>query len=466
MTPGAAGAEVARAWLDTGLRAAATGPVAEPSAVAPWLLAAYGAHPWAPPPGAVVDWGRLLLGPRVAPMASSHPVALPTALLPAVARYRDHLLGRLGVDPLLGAVRDAAARHGVVPQPQVVSAWVGLVVERLRERQPLSLPSPDFPTLRRQLRHPQPVARGLAQPGAEGVAVELLQESYGQLAAAARRFTRLLTPEMVAVLEALPVLERPSQRLALGQLLRAKGALAAGLASPRPQARGERAPAGAARGNQPTGGFWELATGGRVAQLVASELALVEDDGAVDAFDARWAADELLCYRRDEGAKPREERLLVIALPTAIDTLGVKDPELPHRRSVLLLAALMALGDRWLGDGSHRATVAWLEVGPPNVGPWEWALLEVVGRGAFNAGLAQRLRVADPEALGDWLAEHFPPGTGAGQGRQVELIEVHLTPQPRLGQVLQAKGITLGHHPWRCDGPVPLLLDASAVQGP
>ncbi|PIE19951.1 MAG: hypothetical protein CSA65_00465 [Proteobacteria bacterium] len=365
-------------WLAVGFcLGRLTRPSAESVALAsPWVRAALEEAPQLPPVGVIADVGQLLAG---AALDSSRALSSgDPAVDRALARYDEHVLGRLAADPRLEAAADALAR---LPERQRPAA-VALVVEHLLGNLGFDGGAPVRPAIARRLLNRPPAELldlGLSAlrhqaGGAEGVAA--LVASYEELAQRARHLRMLLSDAIVFALENLEVLRSRAQRLAAGQMVE----IAAAFDKAIPQRlrrivrrRGDVQTRVEDDSHYPTGGFSAISNSGSLENLVSSELAYMdpaEEAGeggereANDLFDVRYAEGELLYYTRDESVFSRNRRLIVFSLAPDLVQARFKDAQLPAQRLVMALGLLLSAARRlsdWLRDEALELRVVLLD---------------------------------------------------------------------------------------------------------
>jgi hypothetical protein len=345
--------EAGERWLAAGVLLGRLGPLGPEGLAegAGWLLALLAERPEVPPPGAVLDLGRLLLGgppppPRPLPV-------LPAPLRAAVRAYEEALLDALAAERRVEAAGEALGRLAPAARP----AALGYALSRLLGR---VLPAGGVDVapglVRRVLARPvEELAReGSASLQAQDAACAALTEGYAALAQGARRAGALLTDADVFVLEHWGALRGSAERLALEQAAEAAGHLLARLPErPRPRHAREGAQATALddEASYPTGGFSSVATSGSIENLVASELAYMDvpaegDAPEMDLFDVRYVEGELLYYTRDESVFVRRRRHVTLAFLADLALARVKDPGERYQRLVLLLGAVKAVLER------------------------------------------------------------------------------------------------------------------------
>ena len=407
MTTELRGPREAEQWLCAGLCLARL-EGASPEAVAealPWLLATHAELPALPPPGVVVDLGRLATGASLAPTRPV-PDSVPH-LRVAVRAYEDHVLARLAAEPHLVAVVNALARLPVELRPRGVAFLVARVLTRLGFAAGTAV-SPGL--ARRVLEHPpaELLQTGHAALRERGAAVERLGEAYEALASAARRTRALLGDAEVFTLENLARLQGRAQRLALEQAVEAAEALAEAL--PR-RARPRTPQAGQAPSHLeddaafPLGGFSSVSNVGSLENLVTSELVYMDDDAGLDLFDMRYVEGELLYYTRDESLVVRRRRVVTFALLPGLTQARVKDAGLRWQRGVLVLGLVLSLVRRlsvWLGEQELRFRVVVVGEGlEAERGLCELLLREWLARGTAEVTTAARLETVLAQAAED-----------------------------------------------------------------
>lgn len=336
--------DAARDWMAAGLSLARTAGAHPAQDAARWLRALAELRADLPPPGFVVDLGRLLTQERSSRLADPGPAWLRS--------YEDQVLGRVAVDPLREAVSDAIRALPTGLRAIAVALCVDAVLGRIgftdgNEVDPGALRDLDaWPEA-------QWAARAtVAQRGAAG---SRLERQIHALVDQFQRAARALDPADVAVIERLPALPSAGDRLALRQVIDASEALCAGLPR-RMRSTGRRGHVSTNLDDEsayPVGGFSAISTRGSPENLLPSELAGMEDDDGPDLFDVRWAEGELLHYTRDESQFVRTRRRIAIALSADLAGARFREEGLPWQRAVIALGMVHAIVARlaeWLGD--------------------------------------------------------------------------------------------------------------------
>jgi hypothetical protein len=407
MTMELRGPQEAEQWLCAGLcltRLEGSTPESLTKAL-PWLLATLAELPTLPPPGVVVDIGRLATGAPLAP-AWAVPDTAPH-LRAAVRAYEDHLLARLAAEPQLEAVVNALARLPMELRPRGVAFLVARVLMRLEFASGTAV----NPGLTRRVLEQPPaelLQAGHATLREPGAAVERLSEAYEALASAARRARALLGDAEVFTLENLAQLQGRAQRLALEQAVEAAEALAQALPL---RARRRTPPAGQSptqledEAAFPQGGFSSVSNVGSLENLVTSELVYMDDDAGLDLFDVRYVEGELLYYTRDESLFVRRRRVVTFALLPELTEARVKDAGLRWQRGVLVLGLVLSLVRRlsvWLGEEDLRFRVVVVDEGlEAERGLCELLLREWLARGNAEVTTADSVETVLAQAEED-----------------------------------------------------------------
>lgn len=332
----------------------------------PWLLATLSEVPALPPPGVVLDLGRLATGASLS-AASPLPDTSP-ALRAALRAYEDHVLARLAAEPHLEAVVNALARLPAALRPRGVAFLVSRVLTRLAFESGTSV----SPGLARRTLEPPPaelLQAGFAALRQPGAALERLAEGYEALGHGARRARALLGDTEIFTLENLEHLQGLAQRLALQQAVEAAETLEQALPPrlrPRPLPAG-RVPAHLEEeASYPLGGFSSVSNVGSLENLVTSELVYMEDEAELDLFDVRYVEGELLYYTRDESLFVRRRRVVTFVLLPELAQARVKDAQVPWQRLVVVLGLVLCLVRRltlWLSQEELRFRVLFLHEG-------------------------------------------------------------------------------------------------------
>ena len=272
-------ATAAQRWLSAGLCLLRTGKPS-PEALRPaasWLLAALTEHPSLPPPGFLVDVGRLLDGAHLE--LSSAFVPEERRLRSALRGYEDQLLGRLAADPLLTAAGDAVARLGPELRPAAVGLFSASVLERIGFRGGIAV-QPAVARRGAQRSAEEILEEGLGVLREPSATTALLADGYEALVRAAQRARSLVADAEVFALENLTVLRSLSQRLSIQQIVEVAEALSQQL--PRRLARRAQPTGSAAtqledESQYPVGGFSSMSTSGSLENIVTSELIYMND---------------------------------------------------------------------------------------------------------------------------------------------------------------------------------------------
>ncbi|MGK0362934.1 MAG: hypothetical protein ACI9U2_005256 [Bradymonadia bacterium] len=368
-----------------------------------WLQAAIEILPVGVPTGVILDIGRILTGPAFQGEFNDWSASAHTGharLDQALARYDEHVIGRLSSDRLLESATDAMARLSAEDQAD----GIAIVLDELLRRLGVQAPTVPAGAVRRLSRSPTSELRALgfaALSAADGPADDLA-DAYLALVDGARRLGTLLTPTEIYTLQNLHALRGAAQRLALRQITEA--ATRFGLPK---RARRVRSKAGNVAvmpdddATYPMGGYAALATTGGLSNLVSSELIYMDDDADIDAFAVRWASGELLKYTRDESVFRRTRRQIVLVCAADLDTCRVKDADAPAQRIVLALGALVAGIEaliRWLDRVALSIVVVFEHDGARDPLKAERALLGLRLRAAIDAGI---VTFADAAPEGD-----------------------------------------------------------------
>lgn len=307
-----------------------------------------------PPLGMLADLVALLGRPGLPARRAAQVEVGP--LRDALLRYDDDVLARLGLEPLLLAVRDAIAAL----TPARRGAAMALVAVHLIDR--LDVAGGEVPplVLGRALRRSD---RELAALAGARLGDDEWRESIADrmvsLARRARATRALLTPADVLLAQNVTALRDLGQRVALSQVADVAEAIDRAL----PVVLKRRAAHDGAHATRledesayPVGGFASMATRGTLENLVTSELAGMDDDDAgadglrgalgFDLFDLRWAHGELLYYVRDETVAVRERRAITLALDAGLVAARAKDPTLAWQRIMLVSGLVVAATHR------------------------------------------------------------------------------------------------------------------------
>ena len=392
-------------WVAAGLCLAAGGTPDEATigrAVA-WIEACAAIVGTVPPPGVVVDLGRVLLRTpfdlrRLPEGASANTRA-------SIASYAEHFVGRIRSNHHTQSACDAVQRMPESERAVAVAVFVEQVLERLGfASEPVSAAR-----LRRALRRP---ARDLIDDGELAIAEDNLGglvRSYDALTRAARRTGSLVSDAEVFILENLSSLSTASQRLALAQIADAAELIERGL--PR---RIKRSAAAAGRtptkiedeSTYPIGGYSSIGSSGSIENVVSSELVYMDDSVAIDLFDVRYAADELLKYTRDESVFVRERRAILIYLDASLIRARIKDRASPWQRLVVAMGVLVACVRRiaaWLEEQDLSIVVAGDPALDAELALVDLLLAEFVERGVLELEAVRSLEEA--QVIGARLAK-------------------------------------------------------------
>lgn len=361
-----------------------------------WVHAAVEILPVGVPLGVIVDVGRMLIpttidGARLDQVGDWAPAGLTghTRLDAALARYDEHVIGRLGGDRLLEPASDAMARLPAADQGDAIAIVLDELLRRLGARAS-TVPAG---AVRRLLRAPvaDVCAQGFAALAAPDGPADALADAYLSLVEGARRLGTLLTPTEIYTLQNLDALRGAADRLALRQITEA----ASRFKLPK-RARRTRSKAGNVAAmpdddsTYPMGGYAALATTGGLSNLVSSELIYMDEDADIDAFAVRWAGGELLRYTRDESVFRRDRRQIIIVCAADLDTCRIKDLDAPAQRIVLLLGAMVAGVEaliRWLDRVALSIVVVFERAGARDPLASERALLALRLRAVIDAGI-------------------------------------------------------------------------------
>ena len=352
-----------------------------------WIQAAVEVLPVGIPTGVILDVGRILSGPTFDSAASAKTGH--ARLDHALARYDEHVIGRLSSDRLLEPAMDAMARLSETDRAD----GIAIVLDELLRRLGISAPTVPAGAVRRLSRSPTSELRALgfealsAPPGP----ADALADAYLALVDGARRLGTLLTPTEIYTLQNLDALRGAAQRLALRQITEA----ATRFRLPK-RARRVRSKAGNVAlmpdddATYPMGGYAALATTGGLSNLVSSELIYMDEDADIDAFAVRWAGGELLKYTRDESVFRRTRREMIVVCAADLDDCRIKDPGAPAQRLVLALGALVAGIEaliRWLDRVALSIVVVFERDGVRDPLAAERALLALRLRAVIDAGI-------------------------------------------------------------------------------
>lgn len=361
-------------WLALGLSLSRIAPIDEAAVTraSTWLPAVLTEVGAVPPPGIVLDVGRLLEGH---PVDCSHGATIEhPALRAAVGAYEDRVLGRLAAGRRLQAVRDAYAALEPRLEPVAVSVVVASLFRGCSLLEPV-----EAGILRKLSRRPaaEVVALGFDVWRDPGELFDRLAEGYAELVEAVRARRALLSDADVFTLENLSVLSEMGPRVAIAQIVSAAEALERRWPTRVKVRRRRDGPAPTALEDEsafPAGGFTSVATHGALENLVTSELVYMDsaqerskaEGQRVDLFDIRYAEGELLYYTRDEALIVRPRRVIVFVLHRSLALATIKDPGMPWQRGVVLLGCMLAMIrclERWLGASelSFRCIVEQVE---------------------------------------------------------------------------------------------------------
>ena len=415
-------------WVAAGLalQRGATASVELFALARPWVEATIEVVALLPPIGVVADLGRLLTR---APfdIAKSQPPTDP-GLRAAVDASEEHVLGRLAADYRLESARDALLRLDQPLRPAAVAVFVEQVLGRIQQAAQTDddLDSPGPAAIRRVIhRHGSELlelgAATLDDGHAAGLRDELTR-AYAGLARAARQCGALIGDVELYTLENHGALRSPSLRLAMAQIAEAAQVIERAL--PVRVRRSE-----ASRGRTPTkvedesaypiGGYASISTIGGIESLVSSELIYMNPPaeratGAVDLFDLRWAAGELLKYTRDESVYTRERRTVCFALAPSLAKARVKDPGVPFQRLVIGVGGVIA-GIRklcaWLDEADLHLHI--LLLAPPSDGAHlrrqplreEADLARLILREYIESGVVEIVELDDPATAREYAQE-------------------------------------------------------------
>lgn len=339
-------------WVAAGLGLSRLVPPGEEAAsrCGKWILKTMAERLDLPPVGVIADLGSLLLGGTLDPLRTAS--ALPDedrALVSAMRRYEDAVLGRLAADSRLVTAGFAVAR---LPKPMHSDA-VGLLVASVLHRIGYDAGFEVEPGVVRALTEKTPretAQRGFTVLRDRNDVRARLTEGYSALVRCAQKTRDLLGDADLFALENLTILGSLTQRLAIADVLRAEEVLA--LAIPRRLPRKARKEGSTATHLEdesvyPVGGFSSMSTSGSIENLVTSELIYMNPPGqeseGVDLFDMRYVEGELLYYTRDEAIFVRRRRQIVFAIDPQLVRSRVKDQGLPWQRIVLVLAVLVTV---------------------------------------------------------------------------------------------------------------------------
>jgi vWA domain found in the FtsH ternary systems len=319
--------------------------------------------PWLP-----FDVLELLLHGRL----SAAPQSENTALQDALRDWEDHVLVRLLSDARWARVEDAWGGLPAGLRPRAA----GLLAARI-DAMLDAPPSGDVPAaLVRRLRETasqELVARGRA--ALKGKLSVASQTSMREAAKRGRGGAVRLSDADVVLVQRFEALQGMAGRVLLSQLADVAQALEESLASrPKLQARAAEVTTRLDDASEyPVGGFSEVTTRGSFENLVATELAGLEDDARPDLFDVRYVENELLFYARDEGVALRRRKAVAVVFDASLDTVRVLDEGQKHQRLVLALGLVVAVlrkGVEWLESSAVRFLLVFPR-GKGDAGPLE-----------------------------------------------------------------------------------------------
>jgi len=141
----------------------------------------------------------------------------------------------------------------------------------------------------------------------------------------------------------------------------------------------------------PLGGYDSLATKGNISSLVPSELGFIDEEMEVDLFDYKYCENQLLYFKRDEGAVFRIRRDLVVRLPLT--------PFFEHERHLgMLFAWCLVLSERVIETFMKDAVRIYFEF--PGFQPTAFAPACAFFRFFLQEkGLTRRIFLSSPDEL-------------------------------------------------------------------
>ncbi len=421
--------EEAQAWVAAGLSLCRLATVKEAHATAtPWLLEAVSETGRLPPPGIVIDLGRLFLGHplrRALPLPGVDP-----ELRAALRSYEDHVLGRLEASSQLDILIDAFASMGNEARARAIAVVVANLIERLGVQAVAVSPGVLRNVVGLTVQDIEASAAAALSPG-EVTTAQLL-DGYRQLTERSHRVSKLVTDADIFVVSNIDVLADLTQRLAISETLEVSElrrlALPRRIKARRRPKKQEVMTALSDEDHYPTGGFASIATSGTMENLVISELIYMEEPDetapdSVDLFDLHYAEGELLYYTRDDSQFVRDHRAIGIALCPDLVKARIKDRDALHQRLIELLASLHCTVGRlaeWLSEQALHIAMFTIDERGRDVLSAERGLLEVlfseeIERGLVSIGRHASLsdtlagEIGDPRAYPEWLIASSRP---------------------------------------------------------
>jgi hypothetical protein len=389
------------AWLSAGLqlrRSATSDARDDGELVARALIACASELASLPPPGVVADVAVMLAGAR----PSSLPLtADDTTLRTALRAYDDDVLGRLALAARYDDVVAAYAHCAVDERPSAIAFVVAAINARCGFAGTAVSPA----SLRRALARPPSERESLGRDAlADEALARSLADAYHRLARGARHARALVGEGEVFAIDHVAVVRQLAGRMTLAHVTDA--ALAIERALPR-----RVAPKRLARGSEathlpddtlyPAGGFAAISPGGdgaNLENLVASELAYMEDGAGPDAFTVRYVEGELLFYTRDDSVFRRHRQVVAIVLAADLAHARVKQRELPWQQLVIALGLVVATV-RWLADQLGDRALAIEVCMPPRAFADERAVLELLLEAEIARGAVRIVEQPATEAL-------------------------------------------------------------------
>ena len=300
------------------------------------------------PPGLLLD-----LHGALAAQSTELPKLAAGPLLAAVAAYRRHLIEALAA--AAGWEQLADAYHALHPRQR---SWaLSIVARHVIERLALSGDSRLFLARGGLLRRlTAPSWRACARLGHDALLdagracdpiVEYFEAAYQALAQRALAQGLAVEQRTLFALRHLEQIPDEPMLLAVEQLAAAGASFEHALRwlTRRGEERGYSRDLERAESRLVLGGFEGLGRGGRMENLLASELGLIEPERAPDApdlFELRWAADELLYFTRDLGQGGRRPLRIAWVFGEALVRLRTKGPGALWSPAMMAIAALCA----------------------------------------------------------------------------------------------------------------------------
>jgi hypothetical protein len=392
------GADVA-AWLSAGMQLRRTATrYADDELVARALVACASELASLPPPGVVADVAAMLAGARP---PSSSMVVRDATLRAALRAYDDDLLARLAVsaryDDIVAAYAHCALDERAAAIVFVVAAicgrcgFAGTAVSPAALRRALAKPGAERDALGRDT---------LGDPALAGS----LADAYHRLARGARHARWLIGDGEVFAIDHLAVVRELAGRMTLAHVTDAAAAIERALprrVSPTRLVRGSEATQLADDTLYPAGGFAAITPGGdgaNLENLVASELAYMEDGPGPDAFTVRYVESELLFYTRDDSVFRRHRQVVAIVIAADLADARVKQRELPWQQLVIALGLVVA-SVRWLAERLGDRALAIDVCLPPRGLADERAVLELLLEAEIARGVVRIIEQPAIEAL-------------------------------------------------------------------